>query len=82
MMATEAVLHGADLTIGILERHIPMAKTFLEELRELVPEASVRYALTAELDEPFDLVLNSTPVGMYPKVDAMPLTESLLLSGF
>lgn len=78
MMATEAVLHGADLTIGILERHIPMAKTFLEELRELVPEASVRYALTAELDEPFDLVLNSTPVGMYPKVDAMPLTESLL----
>ena len=58
--------------------HIPMAKTFLEELRELVPEASVRYALTAELDEPFDLVLNSTPVGMYPKVDAMPLTESLL----
>ena len=78
MMATEAVLHGADLTIGILERHIPMAKTFFEELRELVPEASVRYALTAELDEPFDLVLNSTPVGMYPKVDAMPLTESLL----
>lgn len=53
-------------------------KDLLEELRELVPEASVRYALTAELDEPFDLVLNSTPVGMYPKVDAMPLTESLL----
>lgn len=78
MMATEAVLHGADLTIGILERHLPLAHTFIEGLREMVPHAKVRYALTAALDEPFDLLLNSTPVGMYPNIEAMPLSENLL----
>jgi shikimate dehydrogenase len=78
MMATEAVLHGADLTIGILERHLPMVRTFLAELKEMMPDAKVRYALTAELDEPFDFLMNSTPVGMYPNTDAMPLSESLL----
>lgn len=78
MMATEALLHGADLTIGILERHIPLVRTFIEEIQETIPDAKVRYALTAQLNEPFDLLLNSTPVGMYPKTDACPLSDALL----
>lgn len=78
MMAVEAVLAGADLTLGILPRHTRLAAELTRELLTLRPEANIRTALTAELDEEFDVIMNASPVGMYPKTNDCPVQDELI----
>lgn len=78
MMAVEAVLHGADLTIGIRPSSTEKAAALTKEILEMKPDAKVRTVLTADLDESFDVILNSSPVGMYPQTDACPVSDSLI----
>ena len=78
MMAVEAVLHGADLTIGIRPSSTEKAAALTKEILEMKPEAKVRTVLTADIDESFDVILNSSPVGMYPQTDACPVSDSLI----
>ncbi len=78
MMAVEAVLAGADLTLGILPRHTNMAAVLTKELLAIKPDARIRTALTAQLDEEFDVILNASPVGMYPHTEACPVSDSLI----
>ena len=48
--------------------------------------AKVGFCLLSEVKGDFDLMVNATPVGMYPNTDASPLTEEALgritLNGF
>lgn len=78
MMAIEALRHGADLTIGIIPPDKPLAEKLIEEVREMMPHAKVRYCVTAELHEKFDVILNATPVGMFPKTDACAVPDVLI----
>ncbi len=43
-----------------------------------MPDAVVRYAFTAEIHEKFDVIINASPVGMYPKTDACPVPDELI----
>ncbi len=78
MMAVEAVLAGAELTLGILPRHTRLAAELTRELLALRPDAKIRTALTAELDEEFDVIMNASPVGMYPKTADCPVQDALI----
>ncbi|MBP0973888.1 MAG: shikimate dehydrogenase [Oscillospiraceae bacterium] len=86
MMATECFLHGADLTI--VERDLPRAQELAEELERRfangefsMPEGCRKGAvrvLGEAPDEDFDLLMNATPVGMYPKVNACPVSDAVI----
>ncbi|MBQ8687382.1 MAG: shikimate dehydrogenase [Ruminococcus sp.] len=78
MMAVEAALHGADLTIGIIPCDQERAAALTGEILAMKPDAKIRIALTSELDESFDVILNASPVGMYPKTDACPISDGLI----
>lgn len=78
MIATEALRSGADLTIGIIPQDRELVETFIQEAKQTMPNASVRYALTAELHESFDVIINASPVGMFPKTDACPVPDELI----
>ena len=78
MMAVEAVLHGAELTIGIIPCDTERAAALTEEILAPPPDAKIRTALTADLDESFDVILNASPVGMYPKTEACPVSDTLI----
>ncbi len=78
MIATEALRNGADLTIGIIPQDRELVDSFLQEAHETMPDARVRYALTAEIEGPFDVIINASPVGMFPKVDACPVPDRLI----
>lgn len=78
MIATEALRSGADLTIGIIPQDKELVETFLKEIREKMPQASVRYCVTSELHEAFDVIINASPVGMFPKVDVCPVPDDLI----
>ena len=78
MIATEALRHGADLTIGIIPQDQELVEAFIQEAKAAMPDAVVRYALTAEIHEKFDVIINASPVGMYPKTDACPVPDELI----
>jgi len=78
MMATEALRSGTDLTIGIIPQDEQLVKQFLAEVRETMPEANVQYRLTTEIQDSFDVILNASPVGMFPKINACPVPDILI----
>lgn len=78
MMAIESLLHGATLTIAIIEEARDMCNTLLTELNEKFPNVKVEVVLMSEITGSFDLVINSTPVGMFPKVDNCPLSDETI----
>ncbi len=78
MMAIEAALHGADLTIGILPQDRPLAETLCEEIRSMVPDAKLSIEIGTEITGSFDLLMNACPVGMYPKTNACPVSDALI----
>lgn len=75
MMAMEAVLHGADLTL--VERDMPKAEALAEELKVAVPGAKVQVTDSAPQVH-YDLLMNASPVGMYPNSGRCPVEEALI----
>lgn len=78
MMAIEAARHGADLTIAIIPEAQEMADTLYKEIGEKYPDAAVKIVNINNIEGKFDLLINATPVGMYPKTDNCPVSESVI----
>ena len=80
MMATEAALHGADLTIVSLPEFIAGAEEVAREAAKLNPSAKISVITHDKISGEFDLLMNASPVGMYPKTDDCPVTEDVVKS--
>ncbi|MCH5350223.1 MAG: shikimate dehydrogenase [Oscillospiraceae bacterium] len=80
MMAIEAALHGADLTIVALPEFIKGAEDTAAEAVKLNPKAQIRVITHQQISGDFDLLVNASPVGMFPKVNECPVTEEVIKS--
>ena len=80
MMATEAALHGADLTIVSLPEFITGAEEVAREAVKLNPSAKISVITHDRISGEFDLLMNASPVGMYPKTDDCPVSEDVIKS--
>ncbi len=88
MMAIETALSGGNLTIAVLPSDEALVQQVIAEIKEQKPDSNVKYVLIngnclSEEDfggsyPKFDLLINATPVGMYPKTDRMPCAPELL----
>ena len=86
MMAIETALQGGELTIAALKSDLPLAEKAVAEIHALKPDASVQIAVigenglcAADLNHAkFELLVNASPVGMFPKTDRMPCGEDVL----
>ncbi|HAJ98341.1 MAG TPA: shikimate dehydrogenase [Ruminococcus sp.] len=75
MMATEAYLRKANLTI--VEKNIAVAEALKQELESPYYENTIR-VLDFAPDEHFDLLMNASPVGMFPKIDNCPVSDEII----
>lgn len=78
MIAIEAALHGAELTIAVIPQDIQTAQLVMAEILSKCGEASVKICLVSEIEGEFDLLINATPVGMYPKTDACAVSDEVI----
>lgn len=78
MIAIETALHGGKLTLAVIPQDVKNAQILMAEILSKCSDASVKIADIATLDEGFDLVINATPVGMYPKVDNCAISDSII----
>ncbi|MFR9189525.1 MAG: shikimate dehydrogenase family protein [Anaerotruncus massiliensis (ex Togo et al. 2019)] len=77
MFALECARQGARVTVAVRESGRERASELAREAQEkLGAELSVR-GIDA-LDGRFSLLINGTPVGMYPNTDACPVPPALL----
>lgn len=77
MIAFEAILAGAKLTIAVREADVDAAKLIKNEIEEKTGK-TCGIILLAGAKGGYDLVINGTPVGMYPNVDACPVAKEVV----
>lgn len=77
-MAFEAVKAGADLTIAVRREDIVMVSHLAGEIKTKIPRASVSTCFIERLSGKIDLLINATPLGMYPNVQNMPVSENII----
>ncbi|MGN0617814.1 MAG: shikimate dehydrogenase family protein [Ruminiclostridium sp.] len=87
MMAIETALSGGELTIAALKSDRELAERVMAEIAAMKPEAKVNAVyidgalspenFSGEMPE-FHLLINASPVGMYPKTDRMACTPEIL----
>ncbi|MBR3970716.1 MAG: shikimate dehydrogenase [Ruminococcus sp.] len=78
MIAIEAALHGAELTIAVRPSNVKTAQLVMAEILAKCGEASVKICLISEIQGSFDLLVNATPVGMYPKTDECAVSDEVV----
>lgn len=78
MMAIETALQRGNLTIAVRESDLPLAEQAIAEIRALQPEAKVEAVLIDQIAGSYDLLLNATPVGMFPKTEFSPVGEEVV----
>lgn len=80
MMAMEAVLHGAELTIAALPEFVKGAEETAEDIRKHKQDAVINVITHDKISGEFDLLVNASPVGMFPKTEECPVTEEVVKS--
>lgn len=77
----EAALAGCSITIAVRPEDAQIRDALADEVREKISGAKVSTCLISEIEENDlypDLLVNATPVGMYPNIDAMPVSEKVI----
>ncbi len=74
----EAALADCDITIAVRPDDVPVQQALAKELVQKIPTAKVKTCLISEISGDFDLLVNATPIGMYPKVDAMVVEKRVI----
>lgn len=89
MMLTEAVMNGADATVAVIPIDKENTEKLISELKERKPDAKIRLVIISgerlsmsDLggNADFDLLINATPIGMFPKIDASPCDDDVAAS--
>lgn len=77
MIAIEAASHGADITMAIIPQAREMADSLVKETKAKTG-MDIKTVMMDDISGKFDLLINATPVGMFPKSDACPVSEKLI----
>ncbi len=76
--AYEAALAGCNTTIAVRPDDLAAAASLAGEIKTRVYKAYVSTSLISRLKGDFNLLVNATPLGMYPNVDDMAPTPEIL----
>ena len=79
MFAFESALKGCDITFAIRESSLEKCKKLCAELEEKLGAKS-NIVFLDNAGGGYDLIINGTPVGMFPKVENCPLGEQTVKS--
>lgn len=78
MIAIETALHGGNITLAVIPQDFKNAQLLMAEILAKCSDACVRIVDISDLDGSFDLLINATPVGMYPKVNACAVSDKVI----
>lgn len=74
MFAFETVLAGADLTLAVRDADLQAAGEIQKEIKDKLSK-DIRVITLDDVDGEYDVLVNGTPLGMYPNVEACVLPK-------
>lgn len=77
-MAYEVVLKNAPLLFAVRDEDIEIARALCDEIKSAVANASVEFCKISELCGDIKLLVNATPVGMFPKTENQPVPDAVI----
>lgn len=77
-MAYEVVLKGVALTFAVRDEDVEIAKALCGEITNTVKGANVQYCLISQIEGDIDVLINATPLGMYPKTEIQPVSDKVI----
>jgi len=78
MIAIEVARHGGSITLAVIPQDFKNAQLLMAEILAKCSDACVKIVDISSLEGNFDLLINATPVGMYPKVDACAVSDTII----
>lgn len=78
MIAIETALHGGSITLAVIPQDFKNAQLLMAEILAKCSTACVKIVDISTLDGSYDLLINATPVGMYPKTDACAVSDEII----
>lgn len=78
MIAIETIRHGGKLTIAHIPEAIEMAENLKSEILQKYPSAVLKTTDISGISGSFDMLINASPVGMYPKSDSCPVSDEII----
>ncbi|MCD7891258.1 MAG: shikimate dehydrogenase [Ruminococcus sp.] len=79
MMGIEAARRGASLTIAVRQSSVKKAQILMAEILDKY-SVSIKIIDIGNIDGKYDVLLNSTPVGMFPNVNDCPVSDRVIES--
>ncbi len=80
MVAVEAALKGADLTIAVRPQDALQAGELAEFARSKAGGARIKVASLSDIGGTYELLVNATPVGMHPVTQQCPVSYETVAS--
>lgn len=77
-MAYEAALKGIALLFAVRPEDADIARRLCAEIEQRVEGAHAQSCLISQLGGDIDLLVNATPLGMFPNVDNQPVPDSVI----
>ena len=68
-------LAAADAKVILTGRNLGKAKTLRNELRSMLPDKDIEIMPDTQLPRAAEIVVNGTPLGMYPHEEGCPLEK-------
>lgn len=78
MMGIEAARHGASLTIAVRPSSVKKAQILMAEILAGCGDTPVKIVDIGTIEGRYDVLLNSTPVGMYPNINECPVSDAVI----
>lgn len=78
--AYEAVMAGCDLTIAVRHQDLTAAASLVGELKVNILHAQINTCFIDRIptNRKIDLLVNATPIGMYPNTENCPIDDNIL----
>ena len=77
MFAFESLISGANVTLAVRNSSVQSAKNIQNEVRQKLSK-DCKIIMLEDASDEYDLIINGTPVGMFPNVDACPIKEDVI----
>lgn len=77
-MAYETALKNLPVLFAVRIEDIKIAENLCCEIKNTIKDAKADYCTIPELEGKIDVLVNATPIGMFPRIDAQPVSDEII----
>lgn len=77
-MAYEVALKNLPVLFAVRIEDVKIAESLCEEIKNTISGAKADYCTIPQLEGDIDVLVNATPIGMFPRIDAQPVSDEII----